>query len=369
MIRVKAVLLIAGFLACIGARPTFLRADDVPPTKAVATSDIAWMSRAKFGIFMHYQYRILLGYSARTNPMFPKKSQMNADQWNQLVDGFDVKGFAQQMADAKVGWVMFCIDDHFFAWNCSPNKTFDKYTGYKPSEKGSRRDLISELAEALNAKGVRLICYYAGLNGYMSDPKVGAGFLEPRSGRGGMNEKTPPSAEQRERRLAVLKEYADRFQDKIAGWWFDAIEPNTYGDTPNDWSTIASIVRTANPKSVIAFSYGHNEQACIRSGVDDYTGGDTWTKQDLKHLTPKFKPAQSGILWHGKIYCGDVYHGQGTKNQFSDAELIEWVKTCNREGGVCTLDWPIDPKTGLLKEFGFEQLKRVSSAVSAANSK
>ena len=40
-----------------------------------------------------------------------------------------------------------------------------------------------------------------------------------------------------------------------------------------------------------------------------------------------------------------------------------WSNTCNREGGVCTLDWPFDPKTGLLKDFDFEQLKRVARAV------
>ena len=44
-------------------------------------------------------------------------------------------------------------------------------------------------------------------------------------------------------------------------------------------------------------------------------------------------------------------------------ELIRWITTCNAEGGVCTLDWPFDPKTGLLKDFGVAQLKRVSEAV------
>jgi hypothetical protein len=80
-------------------------------------------------------------------------------------------------------------------------------------------------------------------------------------------------------------------------------------------------------------------------------------------------PAPQGILWHGKIYCGNVYHGQGTSNQFTADELIAWVKTCNSEGGVCTLDWPFDPKTGLLKEFGFQQLKRVGETINRADMK
>lgn len=123
------------------------------------------------------------------------------------------------------------------------------------------------------------------------------------------------------------------------------------------------MVHSPNPKAVIAFSYGGNEQACLCKGVDDYTGGDTWSKQDLTRLTPHHLPAQPNNLWHGKIYCGNIYHGQGDANQFTDEELIDWINVCNREGGVCTLDWPFDPKTGLLKEFGIAQLKRVGRAV------
>ncbi len=101
--------------------------------------------------------------------------------------------------------------------------------------------------------------------------------------------------------------------------------------------------------------------------MDDFTGGDTWSKQNLARLTPKNLPAQNGILWHGKIYCGNVYHGQGDSNQFTDQELIDWIKICNTQSGVCTLDYPIDPKTGLLKDFGTAQLKRIGQAVKPAN--
>ena len=157
---------------------------------------------------------------------------MSASEWNRFVDGFDVKGFAQQMADAEVGWVMFCIDDHYFAWPCAPNKAFSDYTGYAPGEKCSRRDLILDLADALNAKGVKLICYFAGLNGYMKEPQVSGGLADDG------DERTAPSAESRQRRIEVLKEYADRYKDKIAGWWFDGMELNSYQEQPNDWWTI-----------------------------------------------------------------------------------------------------------------------------------
>jgi hypothetical protein len=320
-------------------------------------SNTDWMRRAKYGLFMHYQYRILLGRSVATKPQFPSAADMTAAEWNRFVDGFDVRGFARQAAAGKVGWVLFCIDDHYFAWPCSPNDAFDRFTGYSPGEKCSRRDLIVELADALNAVGVKLICYFAGLNGYMKERRVYEGLADDG------NSQTAPSAESRRRRLAILKEYCDRFVAQVGGWWFDGIELNSYRDLPDDWSSIGSIVRAANPKAVIAFSYGSDEHACIRRGVDDYNGGDTWSKQDLTKLNPARLPAKGGILWHGKIYCGNIYHGQGDSNQFADEALIDWINTCNNQGGVCTLDWPFDPKTGLLREFGFEQLQRIAAAV------
>ena len=53
--------------------------------------DASWMIEAKYGIFVHYQHRILLGYSIATKPPFPTPAQMTADGWNRFVDGFDVR--------------------------------------------------------------------------------------------------------------------------------------------------------------------------------------------------------------------------------------------------------------------------------------
>jgi hypothetical protein len=71
---------------------------------------------------------------------------------------------------------------------------------------------------------------------------------------------------------------------------------------------------------------------------------------------------------HAVAGTGDTsWMSQGDDNQFSDQELIDWIKTCNNQGGVCTLDWPFDPQTGLLKDFGLAQLKRIARAVKGDN--
>jgi hypothetical protein len=218
-----------------------------------------------------------------------------------------------------------------------------------------------DVTRALAARGVKVIVYYAGLNGYAREPKVLVGLKD--SVRGVNNAKTPPSAESRKIRIAILREYVKKYKDLVAGWWFDGIEPNTYSQSPDGWAAIDSIVHHANPHAVIAISHGANEFECVKAGIDNFTAGDTWSKQDLIKLTPQNTPVTGGILWHGKIYCGNVYHGQGDANQFTDKELIDWVSTCNREGGVCTMDWPFDPETGLIKDFGIQQMITIGNAI------
>jgi hypothetical protein len=68
--------------------------DPEPDAVAAGAVDTTWMVKAKYGLFLHYQYRILLGYSIRTQPQLPQPAQMTARQWNRFVDGFDVRGFA-----------------------------------------------------------------------------------------------------------------------------------------------------------------------------------------------------------------------------------------------------------------------------------
>src|SRR5271166_1822693 len=85
----------------------------LPLHTLAGSGDTSWMLPAKYGIFVHYQYRILLGYSVATKPQFPQTSQMTAAECNRFVDGFDVRAFADQAAEARFGWVIFCIDDHY----------------------------------------------------------------------------------------------------------------------------------------------------------------------------------------------------------------------------------------------------------------
>jgi len=46
---------------------------------------------------------------------------------------------------------------------------------------------------------------------------------------------------------------------------------------------------------------------------------------------PALLPAPAEMLWHGKICCRNVYHGQGTGNQLSDEDLLAWIHAVKGE--------------------------------------
>lgn len=270
-----------------------------------------------------------------------------------------------------------CLDDTNFGYTCSPNETFNKYTGYKPGERCTNRDLPMELADALRKRGIRLMLYWSGLAttdsswhvkyfGYANDPKSFYGLKHHLTNR---------SPEMRKIAMEILEEWVDRYKDKVAGWWFDGFDRPSGngwkdgGPSPN-LVDLAELVRSGNPESVITFNIGGSKNAFKRrSVVQDYTAGDVYYNAgNKKHgglspFTPEKVLAEGGILWHAKPFIGNVYYGIGTDLSYSNETVIDWLRTIIGQGGVATLDYPFDPETGLIKDFGMDQLKAIEGEI------
>ncbi len=102
-----------------------------------------FMYQRKWGVMHHF----LADFYQAENP----------DKWNRLVDEFDVKALANQLDSVHAGWVIFTIGQNS-GYYCSPNSVYDKAMNY-PQSHCSKRDLIADLADALNEKGIPLIAY------------------------------------------------------------------------------------------------------------------------------------------------------------------------------------------------------------------
>ena len=199
----------------------------------------SWMKEARFGVMTHY----LADWRARTDGL-----TMSVDQWNELVDHFDVDGLAEQIKSAGAGYHILTIGQNS-GYYAAPNATYDKLTGIRPG-KCSRRDLISDMAAALGKRGIRLIVYLpAGAPG---------GDREAREALQWENG-AHPNREFQGKWEQIIREWSQRWGDKIAGWWFDGCYwPNTMyrsAQAPN-FESFAAAARAGNRASAIAFNPG-----------------------------------------------------------------------------------------------------------------
>ncbi len=108
----------------------------------------AWMKEARWGVMNHY----LADWIARV-----EKVEMSIDDWNNLIDNFDVEGLAKQIESVGAGYYLITIGQNS-GYYLSPNATYDSYVGIRPS-KCSRRDLVADLYEALHKRGIKLMVY------------------------------------------------------------------------------------------------------------------------------------------------------------------------------------------------------------------
>jgi hypothetical protein len=74
--------------------------------------------------------------------------------YNEAIDKFDVDKFTKMVSETGAGYVIFTIG-HSQAYCPAPIASWEKYHPGMTT----KRDLIEEMANALNKKGIRLICY------------------------------------------------------------------------------------------------------------------------------------------------------------------------------------------------------------------
>ncbi len=119
------------------------------------------MKDARWGVMTHY----LADWIAQGEG----RKQMGVDRWNELIDRFDAEGLARQLESVGAGYYVLTIGQNS-GFYLAPNATYDRLVGIEPS-KCSRRDLVADVADALNKRGIRLIVYLpAGRPGAIARP-------------------------------------------------------------------------------------------------------------------------------------------------------------------------------------------------------
>ncbi len=330
----------------LGLSTTF--AADIPlaERKAYDVDRTDWM-KGKWGVMTHY----LLAWQSRENHL-----PATAEQWNKMVDAFDVEALAEQIKSTGASYHVLTIGQNT-THLCTPSPLYDQLFVDGPSN-CSRRDLISDMADALRKRGLKLIVYTT-------------------VGPGGGTRKYPDPAthdigeyRNKQRLLIwekVITQWSSRWGNKVSGWWLDGCyNPNRdydYPDAPN-FQSLAGACRAGNPIAAVAFNRGVMDRPVTITPFADYTAGEINDLQTVR-LWRAVDGKVDGARIHLLSYLGQKW-GIG-QPRYPDLNEIVIPKTIDvlQAGGAMTWDTPIQP-TGLIADAYVAQLKTLGQAVAAA---
>lgn len=308
-----------------------------------------WLKNSSWGMMFHY-----IDSPASSNSI----SSTTAAEWNQRIDGFDVRRFADQVRELQADYIIFTLGQntgHF----CSPNATYDGFIGLRPS-KLSKRDLIAEIATTLQPE-VKVIAYlpsHAPVNDREAVRQLK--LLPPWDGSAWGLSPSRDGAPHADDRLTefqlmwerVIAEWGQRWGDLVSGWWIDGCyyADRMYADPvgPN-FKTFAAALRAGSPNRILAFNSGTDDPFFKLTAEQDYTAGEVSTKFPVTNRWEPLFQKIHGMHLHVLTYLGDWW-GAGAP-RFSDAFVDGYTRHINGQGGVVTWDVPITRDGEIPEEF------------------
>ncbi|MBN1420862.1 MAG: discoidin domain-containing protein [Planctomycetes bacterium] len=270
-----------------------------------------WFRKAGYGVFVHY-------LSGLQNDRESIHSLGRQTPWDECVREFDTERFAETMREVGAGYVIFTVMQ-IQRFMIAPNATFDRISGYRPGEACSTRDLVEDLHRSLARRKIPLMLYWTG-DGPRGDPKAGPAF----------GCKTPVTREFVRAWADVVREYGQRYGEKVAGWWVDGCYP-FIGYDEEKLGILAEALRAGHPGRIIALNPGVEARVSAYTRHEDYTCGEQNRFFDM----PVERFIQ-GEQWHILSYLGSGWAQPGA--QYGKRELAEYVFDVNRRGGVVSID-------------------------------
>ena len=302
-----------------------------------------WMRQAKWGVMNHY----LSDWQARVNQL-----TMSVEQWNKMVDGFDVEALAKELHDIGAPYYQISIGQNS-GYYISPNAAYNEITGAEPG-KCSRRDLVADIGDALSKRGIRLMVYLP--SGAPAGDKSADAALEWRNG-------PVPNLEFQRKWERIIREWSTRWGKKVSGWWFDGCYfPNSMYRSPEapNFASFAAAARAGNPDAAVAFNPGVVYRMLSLTPYEDFTAGEI-DKPEMATIRRAVDGRVDGTQIHMLSYLAETW-GRGDKPRFTTDQVVDFTKKITGQGGAVTWDVPVGI-SGKIADAFLEQLTAVGKAV------
>jgi len=270
-----------------------------------ARANMEWMRKSGYGLMFHW-----------TSQSLPLKGPHKS--YAQAVRDFNVTAFADMVEKTGAAWIFITVG-HAESYCPAPVKAWERLHPGKTT----KRDLLMELAEALNDRGIKLMFY-------LNSPLMAH-----------MKEAT--TAEYMENHRNLLSEFGNRYGDKLAGYWFDSWYQGYQTFPDFDFEELMTLCR-------IGFS---NRPYCLNSWVYPAVTPwqDYWAGEVGSPIVPADEPlmnrgAGKGLPYHALLMLeGGWVYGRKNPNatgipapRTSGEKLGSYIKECMNHGGVVTVN-------------------------------
>ncbi len=311
----------------------------ISPTAAkatIASRKKAQKIRASTDWFVEAKYGVMFHWSTTTQPLRgPQKSYPEA------VNAFDIDTFADMVRETGAGYVIFTAV-HGIMHFPAPLKSIKAVI----PERICERDLIGEMADALQKHDIPLILYFHHGVGDTKWMKA-TGFLSP--------DKSEFFRIERD----ILTEIGHRYGKKVAGYWFD----DRYPLQP--FEELYEATKTGNPDRIVAWNSWILPKT---TEFQEYYGGEFGDA--LVNPPASFfaeDGSASGLQPHGMIFLDDPWqHGYPETDIappiFATQRLIDYVQICIAQKLVITMNMGIT-QDGKVSPATLEQMRTLRQAI------
>lgn len=318
--------------------PKFLKGYDALYSEDPRKATLEWFKDAKFGLFMHFGLYSIPG----EGEWIQLHKKIPVAEYAKLTNQFHAKNFdvdfiTDLAMEAGMKYINITSKHHdgFALW---PTKQNEFHVMNTPT----KRDLIGELSEACNEKGLGLFLYYS----YAADWKHPYFY----SREAGWNNARPaystPQPEYKFEKDEDFRKYVDFVHAQLrellqyqplAGIWFDPIMGFYHRPDLFPISETYSIIRNTRPHMLISFKQGANGEedfmAPERHGgarVGEqfevakiaYEKNQNKPKEICNTMQPKIKGIPGNNWGYNKHYDGQHLSTDNVKGLLEDARNI-----------------------------------------------
>jgi hypothetical protein len=321
----------------VGKAQLRIRSIEISPTATVQSesqerkialqrANTDWLAHAAYGVMFHW-----------TSESTPRHGP--ALSYPRAVDAFNVAAFADMVAGTGAKYVIFTVN-HAKPHCPAPIKAWERiYPGST-----SQRDLLNEIAQALKARNIRLMLYFASHT---------VGKL-----------RVATSPEYLRIHKEILQEIGQRYGTQVAGYWFDGWYQTLEAYPEINPRDLLPSVRAGNPARLVAFNSWIYP---IETPWQDYWAGEVG--DIVQPATSRYaaSAAASGLQSHFLLYADAPWvhslpDAEMEPLRFSDESLISFVKKNAEKEAAVTINLGIY-QDGSIGDAARRQMAAVRQAI------